>query len=173
MDRTFGVESTAVCIVDSNPAADISNLAPFSATGGVRVATQSKRTNTSSKPVTAYKKSRLDAKITSSAGLKFRSKNSVVDISLGLDNIGISKTDFGSNDINSTWGFKIDLTRMQVGIETSTTKISWTEDKQIDTTDYTYCNVSIAWIYSVFAFSTLPYSETESSDYYSPQRQPA
>lgn len=34
---------------------------------------------------------------------------------------------------------------MQVGIEASTTVISWSADNQIENTDYIYCNISMVW----------------------------
>ena len=39
----------------------------------------------------------------------------------------------------------MDLSRMQVGIEASTTVISWSADNQIENTDYIYCNISMIW----------------------------
>lgn len=34
---------------------------------------------------------------------------------------------------------------MQVGIEASTTGISWSADNQIENTDYIYYNISMIW----------------------------
>lgn len=39
----------------------------------------------------------------------------------------------------------MDLSRMQVGIEASTTVISWSADNQIENTDYIYYNISMIW----------------------------
>lgn len=39
----------------------------------------------------------------------------------------------------------MDLSRMQVGIEASTTGISWSADNQIENTDYIYYNISMIW----------------------------
>ncbi len=42
----------------------------------------------------------------------------------------------------------MDLSRMQVGIEASTTVISWSADNQIENTDYIYYNISMIWPYA-------------------------
>lgn len=39
----------------------------------------------------------------------------------------------------------MDLSRMQVGIEASTTVISWSADNQFENTDYIYYNISMIW----------------------------
>ena len=62
-----------------------------------------------------------------------------------FNNIGFSKSTYFSDNSYSSKGIKMDLSRMQVGIEASTTVISWSADNQIENTDYIYCNISMIW----------------------------
>lgn len=142
--NTFGNEKTSVFIEDSTPAVDISNLIPASMTVGNRISTQ-KKPSSKSKPVMTYKQVRGDFVIASSCGVKINFKNQYYDLSLGLDNIGFSKSTYFSDNFYSSKGIKMDLSRMQVGIEASTTGISWSADNQIENTDYIYYNISMIW----------------------------
>ena len=142
--NTFGNEKTSVFIEDSTPAVDASNLIPASMTVGNRTSTQ-KKPSSKSKPVMTYKQVRGDFVIASSCGIKINFKNQYYDLSLGLDNIGFSKSTYYSDNFYSSKGIKMDLSRMQVGIEASTTGISWSADNQIENTDYIYYNISLVW----------------------------
>ena len=142
--NTFGNEKTSVFVEDSTPAVDISNLIPASMTVGNRTSTQ-KKPFSKSKPIMTYGKVRDDFIFASSCGVKINFKNQYYDLSLGVDNIGFSKSTYFSDNSYSSKGIKMDLSRMQVGIEASTTVISWSADNQIENTDYIYCNISMIW----------------------------
>lgn len=90
-----------------------------------------------------YGQVRGDFIFASSCGVKMNFKNQYYDLSLGLDNIGFSKSTYFSDNSYSSKGIKMDLSRMQVGIEASTTVISWSADNQIENTDYIYYNISM------------------------------
>ena len=147
VSNTFGTENASVFIDDSIPAVDISNLIPASASVGNRKNTQ-KKPSSKSKPVMAYSQYRSDAVIASSCGIKINFKNQCYDLSLGLENIGFSKSTYFSDNFYSSKGVKMDLSRMQVGVEVSTTGISWNSDNQIENTDYIYYNISLVWPYA-------------------------
>ena len=148
VSNTFGTENASVFIEDSIPAVDISNLIPASASVGKRTNLQ-KKPSSKSKPVMAYSQYRCDAVIASSCGIKINFKNQCYDLSLGLDNIGFSKSTYFSDNFYSSKGVKMDLLRMQVGIEVSTTGITWTADEQFEKTNYVYYNISLVWPYAV------------------------
>lgn len=113
-------------------------------TVGNRTSTQ-KKSSSKSNPVMTYKQVRGDFVIVSSCGVKINFKNQYYDLSLGLDNIGFSKSTYYSDNFYSSKGIKMDLSRTQVGIEASTTGISWIADNQIENTDYIYYNISMIW----------------------------
>ena len=68
-----------------------------------------------------YNQVRGDFVIASSCGVKINFKNQYYVLSLGLGNIGFSKSTYFSDNFYSSKGIKTDLSRMQVGIEASTT----------------------------------------------------
>lgn len=113
-------------------------------TVGNRTSTQ-KKPFSKSKPIMTYGQVRGDFIFASLCGVKINFKNQYYDLSLVLDNIGFSKSTYFSDNSYSSKGIKMDLSRMQVGIEASTTVISWSADNQIENTDYIYYNISMIW----------------------------
>ncbi len=70
----------------------------------------------SSKPISVYAKGRSDDWLRSSAGLKVNINKLTVNLSLGLDDFGISGSYTNENAIN-TFGIKIDVTQLKIGFE--------------------------------------------------------
>lgn len=102
----------------------------------------------STKPISVYAQGRSDNWLNSSAGIKVNIKSFSLNISLGLDDIGISgnKT---KDDITTSFGIKADLSHFKVGFEQSST-VKW--DDYQSTTDFS--NVSInGWFILALAFA--------------------
>ena len=70
----------------------------------------------SSKPISVYAKGRSDDWLRSSAGLKVNINKLTVNLSLGLDDFGISGSYTNENAVN-TFGIKIDVTQLKIGFE--------------------------------------------------------
>lgn len=92
----------------------------------------------SSKPLSVYAKRDAEHPIkSSSAGLKFNISKVTLDISIGLDNIGISGSIIDGNTTNSI-AIKANISELKVGFEGSTA-IKWD-----NTTETVYTNVSVS-----------------------------
>ena len=118
-------------------------------TGNKTTQTISKHGN-SSKPVSVYTNKDVEHPIkSSSAGLILNISKFSLDISLGLDNVGISGSWTEGNTTDS-FGLKVNLSELKVGFE-GATSIQWD-----DTTDTAYTNISVnGWaIAAVYIFVT-------------------
>ena len=104
----------------------------------------------STKPVSVYAKGRSDNWLLSSAGLKINISDFTLDISLGLDNIGISGSIRKENATNS-FGLSADLSQLKVGFEGSTT-VKW--DENTDVTTYTNVSITGCGIAAIYLLST-------------------
>lgn len=70
--------------------------------------------------MTLYLEERIDNPWLSSAGLKFKISSFTLEMSLGIDNTGISAST-KKEEKNSTVGLKADITKLKVGVEKSET----------------------------------------------------
>ncbi len=102
-----------------------------------------------SKPVSVYVKGRTDNPVLSSAGLKCNIKDFSVDISLGLDNIGITGS-YTNNNLTNSFGLKVDVTQFKVGFEFSSIV---SDGQNLSVSDYT--NVSISGYVIIVALVVL------------------
>ena len=102
-----------------------------------------------SKPVSVYVKGRTDNPVLSSAGLKCNIKDFSVDISLGLDNIGITGS-YTNDNLTNSFGLKVDVTQFKVGFEFSSIV---SDGQNLSVSDYT--NVSISGYVIIVALVVL------------------
>ena len=94
----------------------------------------------SSKPISVYAQGRSDNPLLSSAGLKINIASFTLNVSLGLDNIGISGS-VKNGKATNTFGLSADLSQLKIGFESSTT-VKWDNDTNV--TDYINASVT-AW----------------------------
>ena len=106
-------------------------------TGTKESKTISKKGN-SSKPISVYAQKRSDNFALSSAGLKINISSFTLDISLGLDNFGISGSIKNEDTINA-FGIKADISQLKIGFEHSYT-VKW--DESTDITSYANASIS-------------------------------
>ena len=93
----------------------------------------------SSRPVSLYAEGRSDNWLLSNAGIKMGNETVNVKVNLALDDISIPvTTKFGKTNTSSTSGLRIDLTKLQIGFEQSTT----TSKNGFNITNYTYYSIS-------------------------------
>ena len=96
-----------------------------------------------------YVKGRTDNPVLSSAGLKCNIKDFSVDISLGLDNIGITGS-YTNNNLTNSFGLKVDVAQFKVGFEFSSIV---SDGQNLSVSDYT--NVSISGYVIIVALVVL------------------
>ena len=83
----------------------------------------------SSKQISLYSQGRADNLLLSSAGLKINISNFTLNVSLGLDNIGISGSTI-NGDTTKSFGVKADIVQLKLGFESSTTvKVDYSTDQ--------------------------------------------
>lgn len=103
----------------------------------------------SSKLFSVYADGDLDDPRSSTAGIKVNVSDFTLDISLGLDDIGV----YGSltrNNTENCFGFRLNLSELKLGVESSTA-ISW---DQTTHTQYTNASLSGWWIAFAYAYIT-------------------
>ena len=141
LKNTFG----AGCSVE-NHAKDEDEIMPFLINGivtvkkGVNGITKISQNGDSSKPVSVYAKGRTDNPVLSSAGLKCNIKDFSLDISLGLDNLGITGS-YTNDNLTNSFGLKVDVTQFKVGFEFSTI-VSNGQNSSVSN----YTNVSVSGV---------------------------
>lgn len=96
----------------------------------------------SSKPISVYAQGRSDNCLLSSAGLKFNISSFTLNISLGVDDIGIKGSIKDGAKINA-FGLKADLSQQKIGFEWSKTA-QWDNHKSI--TNYTNVGIDIFFL---------------------------
>ncbi len=105
-------------------------------TGTKDTKTVSKRGDTT-KPISVYANKSVEQPIkSSSAGIKINVSDFTLDLSFGLDNIGLSGTR-SNGDVSNSFGLRANLSEFKVGFESSTA-IHWD-----DRTGTNYTNVSV------------------------------
>lgn len=114
---------------------------------GMRLTTQLSKHGDSTKPISVYAIGRADDYALSSAGIKINIKRVTINLSLGLDNIGLS-FQHSKGDIQESFAIKVDFSRLEVGVETAHTR-KW--DDTISSTHYNFYGISFAGIALAFA----------------------
>ena len=121
---TFGAGSSIVNVIE-NETNFLPDIFPISYSTGERASTTLSKNGDSSKPWSVYAEGRSDNLLLSSAGLKINILKFTLNISVGLDDIGIRGSYKSGNTINS-WGVKADINKFRVGFEYSNT-VEWDE----------------------------------------------
>ena len=148
--NTFGAGSSTSATITKTEVEHLPDPLPITAKTGIKTTQTISEHGNSSKPVSVYAK--LDDAHpvkSSSAGIKINISSFTLDISLGLDNTGISGSLADSNTTKS-FGLKANLSELKVGLEDSSS-VKWD-----NTTETTYTNVSLSgWaIAAAYVFVT-------------------
>jgi hypothetical protein len=135
--NTFGAGCSTSTTVYETETPIIPEPLPITAKAGTSTTVTVTQHGDSTKPISVYANGDLDDPIGSStAGLCFNSSDATLDISVGLDDIGVYFSTMNTNVTNSV-GLRLNLQELKLGIETSTA-ITW--DAMTETA---YTNVSI------------------------------
>ncbi len=134
-------------------------LCPISVVTGNYTTILAPEVGNSDRFISAYAQGRMDNYLLSSAGVRIGGDKLKVKLNLALDDISLpvvtgSRT--GDTMIENSSGLRIDLTKLQVGIEMSTTI---THSSGISDTTYTYYSISgmgLLWILSTAVGVPLP-----------------
>ncbi len=128
--------STTVTIKKEEEFDPLDTFLPVSIRSGVKVTQTISEHGNTSKPVSAYGiHNTTNPILSSSGGIKINISNVTLDISLGLEDMGIFISSTNSDTTNS-FGLKVNLSEFRVGFESSTS-IKWD-----NITDTTYTNAS-------------------------------
>ena len=158
--NTFGAGSstTNTTTVKENPI--IPDPSPITVKAGIKTTETISKKGDSSKPISVYVKREAKHPIkSSSAGIKINVSDFTLDLSLGLDNTGLSVTR-SNGEVSNSFGLRANLSELKVGFEGSTA-IKWDNT----TTETAYTNVSVSgWaIAAAFIFAeTGQYSQSPS-----------
>ncbi|MFR8011646.1 MAG: RHS repeat-associated core domain-containing protein [Clostridia bacterium] len=135
--NTFGAESSTYVTTKNTTIVHLPDPLPITAKTGIKITQKVSEHGNSSKPVSVRaERDAVHPIKSSSAGIKINISNFILDISLGLDNIGISGSLVNENTTNS-FGLKVNLSELKVGFEGSSA-VKWD-----NTTETTYTNASI------------------------------
>ena len=149
--NTFGAGCTTTSTIAEVKTEIVPSPSPVTVEAGTITTQIVEEYGDSSKPFSVYANEDLEHPIiSSSVGLKINILDFTLDISLGLDNIGISGS-VTNGDVTDSVGFRANLSELKVGVETSTA-IRW-EAKE--TTTYTNTGVN-GWaiIYAYLLLTT-------------------
>ena len=137
VSNTFGAYSETVNYTTKKEDVYLPSPLPITARTEIHSSQVISRKGNYSKPVTVYLRKRSDNVNLSSVGINFKTSKFSVNLSLGLDNTGITGTvSNGSND--SSLAIKANMSKFEVGAEASET-IHWDENSS----NITSSNVSI------------------------------
>ena len=137
LNSTFGAGSSTVSEFKIERAI-IPDPSPIVIKTGTKTSTTVSEYGDSSKPISVYATRNLEHPIkSSSAGLNLNIYNFTLDVSIGLDNIGISGS-LTSGDSTDSFGLGINLAELKVGFDTSTT-VKW----DANTSQSTFTSVDI------------------------------
>ena len=106
----------------------------------------------STKPVSVYAKGRADSAALSTAGIKINILQTTINISLGLNNIGVS-VQRSDGDTQTSYAIKADILRLEVGVEAAYTK-KWSD--MTSSTDYNFYGITFAGIATAVAAIAAP-----------------
>ena len=147
---TFGAGSSLSATITKTEVEYLPDPLPITVKLGTKTTQTISKHGNSSKPISVYAKGNAEHPIkSSSAGIKINIAKFTLDISMGLDNIGISGSLSNGNTTNS-FGLKANLSELKVGFEGSTA-VKWDNN-----TETTYTNVSVSgWaIAAAYVFIT-------------------
>ena len=147
---TFGTGSSLSATITKTEVEYLPDPLPITVKLGTKTTQTISKHGNSSKPISVYAKGNAEHPIkSSSAGIKINIAKFTLDISMGLDNIGISGSLSNGNTTNS-FGLKANLSELKVGFEGSTA-VKWDNN-----TETTYTNVSVSgWaIAAAYVFIT-------------------
>ena len=135
--NTFGAYTETVNYTTKKEDVHLPSFLPITARTEIHSSQVISRKGNYSKPVTVYLRKRSDNVNLSSVGINFKTSKFSVNLSLGLDNTGITGTvSNGSND--SSLAIKANMSKFEVGAEASET-VHWDENSS----NITSSNVSI------------------------------
>lgn len=152
---TFGAGSSTSSTITKTEVEYLPDPLPITAKTGTKTTQIVSKHGNSSKPVSVYANRNAEHPIkSSSAGIVINISNFTLNISLGLDDLGISGSLTNGNTTNSI-GLKANLSELKLGIEGSSA-IQWD-----NITDTAYTNVSasgwaIAAAYMLVTTGQLP-----------------
>ena len=136
--NTFGAGSSVVATISKTEIEYLSDPLPITAKSGVKTTQTISEHGDSSKPLSVYAKGDATNPVkSSSVGAKVNISNFTLDISLGLDNIGIYGSLANGNTTNG-FGLRVNLSELKVGFE-GFSSIKWD-----NITETSYSNVSIS-----------------------------
>ena len=147
---TFGAGSSLSATITKTEVEYLPDPLPITVKLGTKTTQTISKHGNSSKPISVYANGNAEHPIkSSSAGIKINIAKFTLDISMGLDNIGISGSLSNGNTTNS-FGLKANLSELKVGFEGSTA-VKWDNN-----TETTYTNVSVSgWaIAAAYVFIT-------------------
>ncbi len=135
--NTFGAGSSTTTTIPGSETPIIPDPLPITVKTGTKTTQTISKHGDSSKPISVYANKDTQHPIkSSSAGININIIDFTLDLSLGLDDIGISGSLTNGNSTNSL-GIKLNLSELKVGFEGSTA-IQWD-----NTTETAYTNASI------------------------------
>ena len=139
--NTFGAGSSTSVTIEKKEVAYIPDPSPVTIKVGKKTTKTVSKHGNSSKPISVYAEcDALDPIISSASGVKFNISSFTLDISFGLDNIGICGSILKDNTVTSL-GLKANLSEFRIECEGSSS-IIWD-----NVTETTYTNVSVSgWI---------------------------
>ena len=136
--NTFGAGSSTTVTIANIETAVIPDPSPITVKTGTKTTQITSKYGNSSKPISVYANKDAQHPIkSSSAGININIANFTLDLSVGLDDIGISGSITNGNTTNS-FGVILNLSELKVGFEGSTA-IQWD-----NTTETAYTNASIS-----------------------------
>ena len=157
--NTFGAGDSTTTTIAKVETPVIPDPSPVTVKTGTKTTKTISKKGDSSKPISVYTKRNAQHPVkSSSAGIKINIADFTLDMSLGLDNIGISGS-LSKGSATDSFGVKLNLSEFKVGFEGSTA-IQW--DNTIDTS---YTNVSVSGWAIVAAYilvTTGQYSQSPS-----------
>ena len=136
--NTFGAGSSTTATIAEIETPVIPDPSPVTVKTGTKTTQTISKHGDSSKPISVYANKDAQHPIkSSSAGININIVNFTLDLSVGLDDIGISGSLTNGNTTNS-FGVKLNLSELKIGFEGSTA-IQWD-----NTTETAYTNASIS-----------------------------
>ena len=145
----FGASSSTTTIIAQTKIPSTNKLLPITLENGAKTTQTISKQGDSSKPISVYCNKNLNNPIkSSSVGLKLNVLRFTLDISIGIDNFGVSGS-LTNGNITNSFGLKVNFPEMKAGIECST-DIQWD-----NTTETTYTNISANFMVFAAAYSLL------------------
>ena len=136
--NTFGAESSTTATIAEIETPVIPDTVPITVKTGTKTTKTISKYGDSSKPMSVYVNKDAQHPIkSSSAGININVVDFTLDLSVGLDDIGICGSLMNGNTTNS-FGMKLNLSELKVGFEGSTA-IQWD-----NATETAYTNVSVS-----------------------------